>query len=123
MLTARPLRATAGRTAVDGVIPALIPLLRLWAIALEGRLSGIAAVGARRVKVLILVVVPLCHRLPPIRCRFMFDLSRVLRIVMRDEPSRTIRTGRPTPGIAGVALNSASRTEIAYTPSVASPPS
>ena len=53
MLAARPLRAATGRTAVDGGVAALVTLLRLGTIALEGRFAGIAAVGPRRVEILV----------------------------------------------------------------------
>jgi hypothetical protein len=66
VLAACPLRAAAGRATVDGGVSALVPLLRLGAITFEGRRAGIAAVSARRVEFLVLVVVPLRHHLPPI---------------------------------------------------------
>ena len=53
MLAACSLRAAAGRAAVDGSVAALVALLRLGAIVLEGRFAGIAAVSARRVDVLL----------------------------------------------------------------------
>src|SRR5215212_1148020 len=67
VLAARPLRAAAGRAAVDGLVAALVPLLRLGTILFEGRFAGVAAVSARRVEVLVLVMVSLGHRLPPLR--------------------------------------------------------
>jgi hypothetical protein len=50
---------------MDGLVATLIPLFRLGAVVLVGRLAGITAVSARRVEILILVVVSLRHRLPP----------------------------------------------------------
>ena len=67
VLAARPLRAATGRAAVDGGVAALVPLLRLGAIAFEGLFAGIAAALPRRIELLVLVVVPLRHRLPPLQ--------------------------------------------------------
>ena len=65
------------------------------AVALEGRFSGIAAVGARRIEVLVLVleVVALRHRLPPIQVPFPARL-----LPNSDGLSRTMRTGGASPG-------------------------
>src|SRR5215207_10753153 len=71
VLTAGPLRAASGGAAVYGVVAALVALLRLGAIAFVGRLAGITAMGPRRVDVLVLVVIPLRHCLPPIQVPFL----------------------------------------------------
>jgi hypothetical protein len=88
VLAARPLRAAAGRTAVDGSVAALVALLRLGAILFEGRFAGIAAVSPCRVEILIFVVVPLRHRLPPILVPFLARSQPSGR-----ESARTMRTG------------------------------
>src|SRR5215217_4467188 len=88
VLAARPLGAATGGAAVDGIVAALVALLRLGAVALVGRLAGIAAMGARRVDVLVLVVVALRHCLPPIQVPFP---ARPRPGIM--DQSRTMRTG------------------------------
>src|SRR5215217_35315 len=67
VLAACPLRAAAGRAAVDGGVAALVALLRLRTIVLERRLAGIPAVSPRRVELLVFVMVPRRHRVPPIQ--------------------------------------------------------
>src|SRR4051812_29960850 len=69
MLAARALGTRAGWTAVDRGVAAQVALLRLRPIALEGGLTRITAVGARRIELLILVVVPFCHGSSPITPR------------------------------------------------------
>ena len=64
-------RAAAGRAAVDGVVAALVTLLRLGPSPLKDDLP-VSPPGARRVEILVLVleVVSLRHRVPPIQVPF-----------------------------------------------------